>query len=76
MTKKERGSALGKVKQFAFKLTSAMTPVADVIMFFKADSRELVVDRLVVSVDEVSANKVTVFFVFFKQGISWLLSYR
>ena len=59
LAKTEHRTGLKKSKQFSFTLTSAMAPFAYVIMFFETDGGELVADRLVVDVDEVSANEVS-----------------
>ncbi|KAK7098096.1 CD109 antigen-like [Littorina saxatilis] len=50
-------------KVFNFPLSSAMAPVADVIVFFEADDGEVVVDRVAIGVDDVSENKVELKFV-------------
>ena len=59
LAKTEHRTGLKKLQQFSFTLTSAMAPVADIIMFFEADGGEVVADKLVVGVDEVFANEVS-----------------
>ncbi|XP_070197998.1 CD109 antigen-like [Littorina saxatilis] len=63
MSKAEQVSDMRYKTNIKFELTSAMTPVADVIVFFVTESGEMVVDKLSVAVDDISANDVSVTFV-------------